>query len=80
MAGSTTLTQGWLGSFSTEGAHNHHSLLRPHVHTREGGNMEHIFTDDAPEEFLDPVTMVLMRDPVVLPSGETYERETIRKN
>ena len=41
--------------------------------------MEHIFTDDAPEEFLDPVTMVLMRDPVVLPSGETYERETIKK-
>eukprot|EP00658_Telonema_sp_P-2_P036586 TRINITY_DN26432_c0_g1_i8.p1 TRINITY_DN26432_c0_g1~~TRINITY_DN26432_c0_g1_i8.p1 ORF type:complete len:1050 (-),score=169.06 TRINITY_DN26432_c0_g1_i8:69-3218(-) len=42
--------------------------------------MENLFTDAAPEEFLDPVTMVLMRDPVVLPSGETYERETILRN
>ena len=42
--------------------------------------MENLFTDNAPEEFLDPVTMVLMRDPVVLPSGETYERNTVVKS
>jgi ubiquitin conjugation factor E4 B len=34
--------------------------------------------DDAPEEFMDPITTVLMEDPVMLPSSKTIlDRSTI---
>jgi hypothetical protein len=33
--------------------------------------------DDAPEPFLDPLTMEVMRDPVLTPSGYSYERAVI---
>lgn len=36
--------------------------------------------DDAPEEFIDPITTVLMEDPVMLPSSKTIvDRTTIGK-
>lgn len=34
---------------------------------------------DAPPEFLCPITMSIMKDPVILPDGQTYEREAIKK-
>jgi ubiquitin conjugation factor E4 B len=38
-------------------------------------------TDDAPEEFLDPLLMTLMRDPVLLPtSGNIVDRSTISQH
>lgn len=33
--------------------------------------------EEPPEPFLDPLTMELMSDPVMAPSGRTYERATI---
>lgn len=33
---------------------------------------------NAPPEFLCPITMSLMKDPVLMPDGQTYEREAIR--
>ena len=40
-----------------------------------------INTDDAPEEFLDPVTYSLMEDPVELPDSKTViDRITIKKH
>jgi len=33
--------------------------------------------DDAPEPFLDPLTMEVMSDPVLTPSGYSYERAVI---
>ena len=34
--------------------------------------------DDAPEEFFDPITTILMEDPVLLPSSKTIlDRSTI---
>ena len=36
--------------------------------------------DDAPEEYLDPITTVLMEDPVMLPNSKTIlDRSTIGK-
>lgn len=34
---------------------------------------------DAPPEFLCPITMSIMKDPVIMPDGQTYEREAIQK-
>ena len=34
---------------------------------------------DAPPEFTCPITMSLMKDPVIMPDGQTYEREAIEK-
>lgn len=34
---------------------------------------------DAPPEYLCPITMCLMKDPVIMPDGQTYEREAIQK-
>lgn len=37
--------------------------------------------DDAPEEFLDPITTLLMEDPVKLPSSNiVVDRNTIEKH
>lgn len=37
--------------------------------------------DDAPDEFLDPVTYTLMRDPVVMPTSDTsIDRATILRH
>jgi ubiquitin conjugation factor E4 B len=36
--------------------------------------------DDAPDEFVDPITGVLMRDPVVLPSKSVCDRRTIKRH
>jgi len=33
---------------------------------------------DVPDEFLDPLMFTLMEDPVLLPSGVTIDRSTIR--
>lgn len=34
---------------------------------------------DAPAEYLCPITMSIMKDPVIMPDGQTYEREAIQK-
>lgn len=34
---------------------------------------------DAPPEFLCPITMELMKDPVIMPDDQTYEREAIER-
>lgn len=34
---------------------------------------------DAPPEFLCPITMSIMKDPVLMPDGQTYEREAITR-
>jgi len=36
--------------------------------------------DHVPQAFLDPVTLKLMRDPVIAPSGHTFEREVISEH
>jgi ubiquitin conjugation factor E4 B len=41
-----------------------------------GGTIE----DDAPDEFVDPLTAALMRDPVRVPSGAVCDRVTIRRH
>lgn len=40
-------------------------------------NLGCLFSDAAPEEFLCQISQEVMRDPVVLPSGETYEKASI---
>ena len=35
---------------------------------------------EAPKEFLCPITLCIMKDPVILPDGQTYEREAITKH
>ncbi|KAK8852664.1 hypothetical protein M9Y10_017653 [Tritrichomonas musculus] len=34
---------------------------------------------DAPPEYICPITMSIMKDPVIMPDGQTYEREAIQK-
>ena len=34
---------------------------------------------EAPKEFLCPITLSIMKDPVIMPDGQTYEREAIKK-
>ena len=34
---------------------------------------------EVPKEFLCPITLSLMKDPVIMPDGQTYEREAIKK-
>lgn len=34
---------------------------------------------DAPAEYICPITMSIMKDPVIMPDGQTYEREAIQK-
>ena len=48
-------------------------LLKAEIKAKE----EEINYDDAPEEFLDPLTSTLMDDPVILPSNVTVDRITI---
>lgn len=43
--------------------------------------VEDEFTADAPDDFLDPITYTVMRDPVVLPSScVTFDRSTIARH
>lgn len=35
--------------------------------------------DDAPNEFKCPITLTIMKDPVIMPDGQTYERKAIQK-
>ncbi|KAK8871315.1 hypothetical protein M9Y10_007035 [Tritrichomonas musculus] len=35
--------------------------------------------NDAPPEFICPITMSVMKDPVIMPDGQTYEREAIQR-
>jgi len=37
-------------------------------------------TADCPDDFLDPLLMTIMRDPVKLPSGNTVDRSTIAQH
>ena len=32
-----------------------------------------------PEEFICPITLAIMKDPVIMPDSQTYEREAIAK-
>ena len=32
---------------------------------------------DIPDEFKCPITLCIMKDPVIMPDGQTYEREAI---
>ncbi len=34
---------------------------------------------EIPKEFLCPITLTIMKDPVIMPDGQTYEREAIAK-
>ena len=34
---------------------------------------------EIPKEFLCPITLAIMKDPVIMPDGQTYEREAIKK-
>ncbi|KAH0788562.1 von Willebrand factor type A domain containing protein [Histomonas meleagridis] len=36
-------------------------------------------TDNIPNEFLCPISLEIMKDPVIMPDGQTYEREQIEK-
>ena len=36
--------------------------------------------NEVPREFLCPITLCIMKDPVILPDGQTYEREAITKH
>ena len=48
---------------------------------KDEAEAEEIDIDDAPDEFLDPVTCNLMDDPVKLPSsGTVVDRLTIKKH
>ena len=40
---------------------------------------EEALLGDIPEEFTDPIVDELMRDPVILPSGNIVDRATIRQ-
>lgn len=40
---------------------------------------EEVLLGDIPEEFTDPIVQTLMRDPVVLPSGNIVDRHSIRQ-
>lgn len=45
------------------------------------GQEEEDITGDIPEEFLDPITYTLMRDPVILPTSDTImDRPTILRH
>lgn len=35
--------------------------------------------DGIPKQYLDPITFEIMKDPVIMPDGHTYERESIRR-
>ena len=35
---------------------------------------------ETPKEFLCPITLSIMKDPVIMPDGQTYEREAIKKS
>jgi len=36
-------------------------------------------TEEIPNEFLCPITLEIMREPMVMPDGQTYEREAIKQ-
>jgi len=36
-------------------------------------------TDEIPNEFLCPITLEIMREPMVMPDGQTYEKEAIKQ-
>ena len=33
--------------------------------------------NEIPDEFICPITLCIMKDPVIMPDGQTYEREAI---
>lgn len=35
---------------------------------------------DIPKEFICPITLCIMKDPVLMPDGQTYERSAIEKH
>lgn len=39
---------------------------------------EEVLLGDVPDEFSDPLMSTLMRDPVILPSGQIVDRPTIK--
>lgn len=43
------------------------------------GQGDDIDDDDVPQEFFCPILYSIMKDPVLMPDGQTYEREAIRK-
>jgi hypothetical protein len=42
-------------------------------------SLEEMLSSDAPEELCDPITMTLYEEPVVSPSGETYNKATVAR-
>ena len=36
-------------------------------------------SEEPPQEFLCPINLTIMKDPVIMPDGQTYEREAITK-
>ena len=34
---------------------------------------------EIPQEFLCPINLTIMKDPVIMPDGQTYERKAIEK-
>ena len=36
-------------------------------------------SEEAPAEFLCPITLSIMKDPVLMPDGQTYERKAIEQ-
>ena len=51
------------------------------VETRRMANVDlEALTADCPDDFLDPLLMTIMRDPVKLPSGNVVDRSTIAQH
>jgi hypothetical protein len=60
-------------------AHFNHFVRAIRDTTRDFSTHEIDF-DDAPEEFLDPLTYELMKDPLKLPSGNIMDRDILKKS
>jgi ubiquitin conjugation factor E4 B len=52
------------------------SIVRERTSAMEADKID---ISDAPEEFLDPLTYVLMKDPVRLPSGNVMDRDCVQR-
>ena len=35
---------------------------------------------EIPKEFICPINLTIMKDPVIMPDGQTYERKAIKKS
>lgn len=64
--------------------HTEHETMNAMYEKVESKRMANVdleaLTADCPDEFLDPLLMTIMRDPVKLPSGNIVDRSTIAQH